>query len=160
MSKRAICESMVNTWRNWTFWWYPCYSYHVQRPNQIPIINPIIWMNSSDLTVTLLESGLDRGKPCPNDPFQVGEECEEYMLTYPEELWINCTITCPNDSHPWVDGIWTCPQIITKMVMLFEKTYSTVTLPFISHNWLFLWDYIFHKWCFVSTSNWYFGPEP
>ena len=89
--------------------------------------------------------------------FQVGEE---YMLTYPEELWINCTITCPNDSHPGVDGIWTFPQIITKMLMFFEKTYSTATLPFISHNWLFLWDYTFHKWCLlvlltgISGQNW------
>ena len=27
--------------------------------------------------------------------------------------------------------------------------------PFISCNWLFLWDYTIYKWGFVSTYNWY-----
>ena len=27
-----------------------------------------------------------------------------------------------------------------------------------SYNWLFLWDYTFYKWGFLSTCNWYFGP--
>ena len=26
----------------------------------------------------------------------------------------------------------------------------------ISYNWLFLWDYTFCKWGFLSTSNWFF----
>ena len=27
--------------------------------------------------------------------------------------------------------------------------------PFISYNWLFLWDYTFYKWGFLSIYNWY-----
>ena len=28
-----------------------------------------------------------------------------------------------------------------------------------SYNWLFQWDYTCYKWGFLSTYNWYFGPE-
>ena len=35
----------------------------------------------------------------------------------------------------------------------------TVTAMAIGYNWLFPWDDTFYKWGFVSTYNWYFGPQ-
>ena len=36
-----------------------------------------------------------------------------------------------------------------------EPTRAKQFWPFMSYNRLFLWDYTFYKWAFVSTYNWH-----
>ena len=51
--------------------------------------------------------------------------------------------------------IWQVPPIQVP-----EMAIANIQLwPFISYNWLFLWDKkTFYKWGFVTGYNWYFWP--
>ena len=55
--------------------------------------------------------------------------------------WESTLSCCTSSVFPVLDQ----PRNLEMLVQLW---------PFISYNWLFLWDHTFYKWGFVSTYNW------
>ena len=55
----------------------------------------------------------------------------------------------------WTKGMEGLVQAAPALQTELMRSAMVQLWPFITYNCLFLWDYTFYKWGFVSTYNWY-----